>query len=215
MASNNQLIEALMVEYNEAMEKRTPETKYSAVFHKLPINKIDGMECNVILVMNCRCIRMVINTNRLYTDCCHIMNDNLCNYVLFEKHFITVNETIVEQSFVFKKEHFVKVLVELKTLLPKLRFNRLKGKLTDKDETQDISQLFCVFLSDMKNVDTGVEECCVCSEKTFTKTPCGHTLCIQCWERIKPTRVCGDEFSPLCPMCREDISFEDKCNCNE
>lgn len=35
------------------------------------------------------------------------------------------------------------------------------------------------------------EECCVCLNKTVTKTDCKHYLCLECWTRlIKTTRQC-------------------------
>jgi hypothetical protein len=38
--------------------------------------------------------------------------------------------------------------------------------------------------------------CCVCDEETQTETPCGHHLCIGCWNKLK---------NLTCPCCREDI----------
>jgi hypothetical protein len=46
-------------------------------------------------------------------------------------------------------------------------------------------------------------ECCVCQEKTVTKTPCGHKLCILCWSIINETK-------PRCPMCRMKIDYFEK-----
>lgn len=42
--------------------------------------------------------------------------------------------------------------------------------------------------------------CCVCQEKTVSKTPCGHKLCILCWSTINDTK-------PRCPMCRNKIYY--------
>lgn len=47
----------------------------------------------------------------------------------------------------------------------------------------------------------GCEECSVCMEKTITKTPCGHTLCLNCWSSLNKL---------VCPLCRESIKYFDK-----
>jgi hypothetical protein len=43
--------------------------------------------------------------------------------------------------------------------------------------------------------DDPTEECCVCLEETTTKTNCGHTICVPCWNQIKKIQ---------CPLCRND-----------
>jgi len=40
------------------------------------------------------------------------------------------------------------------------------------------------------------EVCCVCDDETQTETPCGHHLCIGCWNKLK---------NVSCPCCRENI----------
>lgn len=41
--------------------------------------------------------------------------------------------------------------------------------------------------------------CCVCNEHTTTKTPCGHELCLVCWEQIQGNKTC--------PLCRHEIRY--------
>ncbi len=38
------------------------------------------------------------------------------------------------------------------------------------------------------------DDCCICLEKTMTKTNCEHFLCVRCWAKLKKAR---------CPMCRQ------------
>jgi len=40
--------------------------------------------------------------------------------------------------------------------------------------------------------------CCVCNEHTITETPCGHNLCLVCWEKLE---------KKTCPLCRQEIKY--------
>lgn len=39
-------------------------------------------------------------------------------------------------------------------------------------------------------------QCCVCFGSSTTSTPCGHPLCIECWDSLPRS---------LCPLCRRDL----------
>ena len=47
-----------------------------------------------------------------------------------------------------------------------------------------------------QNVELTSSECCVCFEKTQTKTACEHALCFICYTKLQ-TR--------LCPLCRKNV----------
>jgi hypothetical protein len=44
------------------------------------------------------------------------------------------------------------------------------------------------------------EECCVCLDNTKTTTPCGHKLCIVCWDKVKVLKT-----KLPCPICRSNL----------
>jgi hypothetical protein len=46
------------------------------------------------------------------------------------------------------------------------------------------------------NIEMEYKECCVCIEFTVTKTPCKHTLCGRCQEKM--TKM-------ICPLCRASL----------
>ena len=46
------------------------------------------------------------------------------------------------------------------------------------------------------NVELTNSECCVCFERTETKTACAHYLCWICYTKLK---------TPVCPMCRQTM----------
>lgn len=83
----------------------------------------------------------------------------------------------------------------VKTTLDSLRFNRKKNKFeTTPAYDWDFLQ------SENVKLNYTYEECCVCHETTESKTTCGHTLCIPCYDQI---RVDSDDDT-LCPLCRAD-----------
>ena len=49
------------------------------------------------------------------------------------------------------------------------------------------------------------DECCVCYNKTKTKTSCKHSLCVRCWSKMYNDIECPDDDDCVkCPMCRQD-----------
>lgn len=40
------------------------------------------------------------------------------------------------------------------------------------------------------------ENCCVCDSSTFSRTPCGHVLCMECHMELR---------KPSCPICRREL----------
>lgn len=55
----------------------------------------------------------------------------------------------------------------------------------------ELDTIDCEYI-DCEYIDCG--ECCICYDKTFTKTSCNHFLCVECWTKIKNTTEC--------PYCR-------------
>jgi hypothetical protein len=51
--------------------------------------------------------------------------------------------------------------------------------------------------ADKRSIKSG-NMCCVCNDHTTTKTPCGHELCLVCWEKLE---------KKTCPLCRHEIRY--------
>ena len=106
------------------------------------------------------------------------------------------------------KDDILAFSCELLEELPQLRLE-LNGSLRIRD-TKYVSlraafeDVFAAIECDTVKVDkTGV--CCVCYEKTDTKTPCKHPLCNRCWSKIE---ICGEDGNVCaCPMCRDNIYY--------
>jgi len=106
------------------------------------------------------------------------------------------------------KDDILAFSCELLEELPQLRLG-LNGRLLIRD-TRYVSlraafeDVFAAIECDTVKVDkTGV--CCVCYEKTDTKTPCKHSLCNRCWSQIEICRQGGNVCA--CPICRENIYY--------
>ena len=74
---------------------------------------------------------------------------------------------------------------------------------TDNAIEKGIDDLFGSL--DISNIKTNcMDNCCVCMEKTHTKTCCGHHLCNRCWSHIEVDEgECLDTIK--CPICRKNI----------
>lgn len=60
------------------------------------------------------------------------------------------------------------------------------------------------------------DDCCVCMNKTYTKTFCKHPLCYRCWFKIPDINDEESDDPPNipCPLCRKNI-FCSKCDADE
>ena len=102
------------------------------------------------------------------------------------------------------KDDILAFSCELLEELPQIRLG-LNGQLLIRD-TQFVSMraafedVFATIECETIKVDK-TDVCCVCYEKTDTKTPCAHALCNRCWSKVFDK----DEDECPCPMCRENI----------
>lgn len=89
----------------------------------------------------------------------------------------------------------------LRDIIPNLKYDKihnvmmLNGSARKKD-----CDLECEIIShipESSNIIFNYSECCVCLDKTTTKTSCNHYLCAKCESQIK-TRTC--------PMCRKSYA---------
>jgi len=80
------------------------------------------------------------------------------------------------------KTKLVELTVGLIKKLKAIKFDKLTGYFTNT---------LPYFVPELSSAD----DCCVCMEKTKTKTSCGHTLCCECWHNLR---------EDVCPICRND-----------
>lgn len=80
-------------------------------------------------------------------------------------------------------------------------FNKKEGLVMDKSLIRKQIARRCCFGKFIKVEES--DKCSICLDEDIqTKTPCGHTLCIPCWSKLRA--------KPICPICRGDISYRRK-----
>ena len=97
-------------------------------------------------------------------------------------------------------------IIELLQVIPTLWFDKFAGKFKKGKQRKPILDLFQFYNTKVKSYS----ECVVCYEITESRTPCKHPLCYKCSENIKVVEATDVEPPHrACPMCRENVLFED------
>ena len=166
--------------------------------YKLPIIEIDGIK-NIICKIE---IWEKLEGLSFYVYCNFKCCDGGDNEILFEKPLYRNDKKITN-------EDLLKFSEELLDKLPKLRLD-IDGRLsqTDIEEQLMLAEFEDIFSSiecDTFKIDKN-NTCCVCYEKTNTKTLCEHSLCNRCWSKIEINND-EDEKNIPCPLCRENIYY--------
>lgn len=160
----------------------------------MPIVEIDGVKnisCEIKFYNEKRGIAFEVKAEFKY------VGDNEDHPTIYRKIKNNINK--------INKDDILAFSCELLEELPQIRLG-LNGQLLIRD-TQYVSMraafedVFATIECETIKVDK-TDVCCVCYEKTDSKTPCGHTLCNRCWSKIEK-----DEDDCPCPMCRKDIFY--------
>ena len=112
------------------------------------------------------------------------INWKLSFKILNKKLFF--NDGTYHTLFEFEKKYVelspdnIKNFIEIvKNLITNIKFNKLSGFFESENSNTDYSN---------------VGDCCICYDKTMTKTTCNHHMCIECW--------CNITNKNECPYCR-------------
>lgn len=155
------------------------------------INKIDNIDVKCELVVN----KIPTNLKKKYYIGIWIESSKI-NYSGRRGEYNLYNYK--EKLHHYKKETIEKFLQKVKNdILPKLKLDKVFGKLflTNTDGLKLIQKENVgedVFGFEYSNY----EKCSVCYEHTYTHTLCSHSLCIDCWNKIK---------NDSCPLCRSEL----------
>lgn len=139
----------------------------------LPIYKVDDMTVN----------------SRLYSNQNGWREDSYTFYIEFS---LNTGYTYVDTGS--SLEEFTQMIEGLKDM----RFDVMSGEFINPSKLVKIHRA-PVSLMPMfhhLNIEMEYKECCVCMEFTVTKTPCKHTLCGRCQEKM--TKM-------ICPLCRASL----------
>ena len=172
----------------------------------LEINEICGISVDVELVRNHNGLSILITPFNvwLYDKKKLIVVHSIIvkNPILYRKTYFKKEET--EERIKYTLDDFNRVLEEIDNDIVNMKFNKLEGVFYTSDNLhpmqappvrsyeENINQLGCDH--------DHPEECCVCLDTTKTTTPCGHKLCVMCWDKIKK-----NVRELPCPMCRANL----------
>jgi hypothetical protein len=199
----------------EGEEYKKMELLAKDIFHKLnvdkvdrikfPINKIDGLKCEPIL--------LITYSYNLHTD-----DYNMTIIINIQSNTIMYNNSTIEKNYFMEKIFnqnnkiitvidIIKILLILKYLFYNLKYCYISNML-ELNSFLNLELFTSVF--DNPNIEILGDKCCVCFITTTNKTYCKHSLCFKCWEEIKPQQVDQGEYEETilpCPLCRQNIYY--------
>ena len=172
---------------------------------KFPINKIDGLKCQPIL--------LITYSYNLHTD-----NYNMTIIINIQSNTIMYNDCTIEKNYFMEKIFnqnnkiitvidIIKILLILKYLFYNLKYCYVTNML-ELNSFLNLELFTSIF--ENPNIEILGEKCCICFITTTNKTHCKHSLCFKCWEEIKPHQVDQGEYEETilpCPLCRQNIYY--------
>jgi hypothetical protein len=146
----------------------------------IPIQKINDIDVSVT-AYNYEIMQQKHYAIKVESDQCVWGDENQYNnhFTLYSLHDTDLKKLI---------EDFIKVL-------PDLKFNKFRGEFYIGEVNNDDLEIAELF--ECMNVTVYHDKCACCFDKTKTKTKCKHTVCLQCWDKIKTN---------VCPICRCDMT---------
>lgn len=155
------------------------------------INKIDNIDVKCSLVI----IKIPTDTKNKYYVGFWIKSSNI-NYICKRSKYNLYKH--IEKLYPYNIESIEKFLQKIKNeILPNLKLDKIFGKLfiTNSDGKKSIQKdNVCEDIFGFQY--SNYEKCTVCYEQTYTQTSCSHSLCVDCWNKIK---------NNTCPLCRSEL----------
>jgi hypothetical protein len=172
---------------------------------KFPINKIDGLKCEPILLIT-------------YSYNLHTNDYNMTIIIHITSNTIMYDDNTIEKIYyrekVYNKNNkiitaidIIEILLIVKYLLFNLKYCYVSNML---ELNPYINLDLFTSMFDNPNIEMSGEKCCVCFVTTTNKTPCKHSLCFKCWEQVKSQQVDEGEYEETilpCPLCRKNIYY--------
>jgi hypothetical protein len=181
------------------------EIENHSKYYSLEIKKICGIPVSVGLVRMANTKEQYLVMLDIEAKHAHTLtpNDRL-HLTLFKSIFIKC-ESISLIDF------YKEIISKTKKMIQNLQFNKFIGKFEIPTEECKETKMDLIneIFSDCENIEFQWDKCCACFNNTITKTPCNHTLCVECWSGLKEEHDEDDyemEFQK-CPICREEMNF--------
>lgn len=176
-------------------------------YMKLPIKKICGLKVDVILKLFASCHGKKHNLH--FSVVLHrSLEIEVVQHILYQKYYLSHSDLVGQNGRADRPqlltlhdyELFVKTIYDT---LPLLQINVINVNLTTDKQSIPCEDM-CKWLTHDNIEGTN---CCVCSVHTQgMPTPCGHNVCLVCFDNIKTVLNEDDNIRlVLCPLCREPI----------
>jgi hypothetical protein len=109
-------------------------------------------------------------------------------------------------------ENMTEILERTKLILSNIEFDKLNGRIVCKCDYKRSfsldSEIMAFLTKDCDVIKSVYDECCICKEFTYSKTPCcNKELCIPCLIQIEPVKE--EDYIVPCPLCRRDLTITD------
>jgi len=147
--------------------------------------------------------------NDICWDCPIDLENCQDEYFKEQQHFIKITKNEDKNTYDVCKGSFEVAISKIFSDLNIFKFDKITNKfIIDKsDITNKIINYF-----NLKH--QGLDECCVCNDKTTLATSCNHHLCFQCINKIKIYNGADDNNHACfkCPMCRRRVEKMKICN---
>jgi len=206
---SNAVVTASRKELVRKIKKKNDDGRNNGNWHYyLDINEICGISVDVELVRNHNGLSILISPFNVWVydkkKLIVVHTIIVKNPILYRKTYFKKSDNVNTCQSKYTLDDFNRVLEEIDNDIVNMKFNKLEGVFYTSDNLhpmmappvrsieENINQLGC----DHEHP----EECCVCLDMTKTITPCGHKLCVMCWDKIKKN---GQELP--CPMCRANL----------
>jgi len=171
----------------------------SISFCDFPIRSICGMDVHVELEFQTfRANAMQCALKIITFDVKYSRNSET---ILFS-HTLELIQPIVDFTL-FTVEKINNYLNQMLEIIPKLRLDKLKAKLTQDDPID--TTYFELFK--FENTELCYDICSVCHELCNTTTECKHSICILCVSKLDGYESDDEDTEYDCPLCRAKFKY--------
>jgi len=193
---------SILNKYNLDTIKKYKDQKYKKWILEIPIKRINDLSVNVNIFGNNDCLFLMIQTDKVWTYIKKkVINNQNVNVIL---QHILYRKIYIKDTVSFELESYRDALVKMSDDISVMKFNKLDGVFYTPD---NLHPRYSNFLIDKLETDMMLfsdeenpQECSVCLDLTKITTPCGHKLCILCWDSLRSIQK-----SLPCPICRKNL----------
>jgi len=193
---------SILNKYNLDTIKKYKDQKYKKWILEIPIKRINDLSVNVNIFGNNDCLFLMIQTDKVWTYIKKkVINNQNVNVIL---QHILYRKIYIKDTVSFELESYRDALVKMSDDISVMKFNKLDGVFYTPD---NLHPRYSNFLIDKLETDMMLfsdeenpQECSVCLDLTKITTPCGHKLCILCWDNLTHIKK-----SLPCPICRKNL----------